>query len=445
MINLTTASRLQQTLFVLVLTNVYPLQAATVSPAGIAQFIAGQVSVRGPDGKTDVLLKGKDIESGQAILTGPNGRAQVRFSDGGLVSLQPNTELKIANYVDKGDPREDRFLVDFLSGSMRAITGLIGKRNRANYKIITATSTIGIRGSGFSATYNADGSMTVTAEKDGIEVCSGGVCVGLVAGESVRVTSSSTAPVRTIDRASPSTPPRPQETVTVGNQTDSNGRASLIVNQAPTGAFTNLQVSAVLELMPGFCCVATGSAPSSPTSLLGGKLTSFSNPTTTFTPGSTGAASFTGTVAGGDFVGWGVWLTGTKTELSPPPPASSIGPLHYVVGIPTGLIPTAGTFSYSLIGSTAPTREDGAVGSLISATFSANFALGTVTASIVNTFGLSTLTTTEAPITISGSSFQGSQISGNFFGTNAARAGLVYIGIDTDVTKAFSGAAMFQK
>ena len=442
--------QLPQTLLILALASTCPMLAGAETSAGIVQFIAGDVNVRGVDGKITSLQKGKDIESGQAIVTGANGRAQVRFSDGGLVSLQPNTEFKLANYVDKGDPREDRFLVDFLSGSMRAVTGLIGKRNRANYKIITSKSTIGIRGSSFTASYNVDGSMNVTAEKDGIEVCSGGVCVGLVAGESVRVTSSSEAPVRTINRTSVPTPGPAQATVTVGNQTTSAGKSVLVLNQAlatePTGTFTNLQVSAVIELTPGLCCGFAANAPPSPTTVVDGKLSSFSNATSNFTPNSIGASTSIGSVGGGDFVGWGTWLTGTITEISPPPPASSIGRLHYVVGIPTGLMPIIGTAAYSLIGSTSPTRADGAVGSLTSATFSVDFSPGgVVSASLNNTFGLSTFTTTEASMTKSGSSFQGSAIRGNFFGANAARAGLVYVGFDTDVGQPFSGAAVFQK
>ena len=167
---MTTSNHLQQTLLVLALAAIYPIQAGAAASAGIAQFIAGDVNVRSADGKTGALLKGKDIESGQAIVTGANGRAQVRFSDGGLISLQPNTEFKIATYVDKADPQQDRFLVDLLRGSMRAITGLIGKRNRANYKVTTTTATIGIRGSGFNVGYNPDGSLGVSAEKDAIEV-----------------------------------------------------------------------------------------------------------------------------------------------------------------------------------------------------------------------------------------------------------------------------------
>ena len=103
----------------LALAAAYPLPAAAAASAGIAQFSVGEVSLRGADGKTDALVKGKDIESGQAIVTGPTGRAQVRFTDGGLISLQPNTEFKVTNYVDQADAKQDRFLVDLLRARLR--------------------------------------------------------------------------------------------------------------------------------------------------------------------------------------------------------------------------------------------------------------------------------------------------------------------------------------
>ena len=449
---MTTSIHLQRTVLVLALSSIYPLLANAT--AGVAQFIAGDVNVRGADGKTDALLKGRDIESGQAIVTGANGRAQVKFTDGGLISLQPNTEFKIANYVDKADPQQDRFLVDLLRGSMRAITGLIGKRNRANYKVTTTTATIGIRGSGFSAGYNPDGSLGVTAEKDAIEVCSGGTCVGVVAGESVRVNSSNEPPVRTTNRASVPTPGNAQDVVTVGNQTASDG-GSLLKDTRPsaaaavpavppqTGTFTTLRVLSNYNAMSGSTTFASSGA-AEPTSLVDGKVTEFRNANAIFTPVSAGAAKSIGTVTGGDFVGWGVWLTGTRTPI-PPSAGMSADRLHYVVGIPTGLMPTTGTVSYSMIGSTAPTRADGVVGSLTSATFSANFATGYASASLVANFGGPSYTTSASTMSISGSGFSGGSIQGNFFGANAARAGLVYGGVDTTAGKYFSGSAVFQK
>lgn len=224
---------LKNTILLMALAAAYPLAATAATPAGVTQFAVGEVNVRRVDGQAEALVKGKDIESGQAIVTGPTGRAQVKFSDGGLVSLQPNTEFKVSNYVDQADPKEDRFLVDLLRGSMRAITGLIGKRNRDNYKVMTSTATIGIRGSGFNASYNPDGTLGVTTELDAIEVCNAAGCVALTAGESVLVLSNQVLPVRTNTRADVPTPQTKQDPVVAGNQVSEKGETVAIVTPAP--------------------------------------------------------------------------------------------------------------------------------------------------------------------------------------------------------------------
>ena len=190
---------------------------------------------------------------------------------------------------------------------------------------------------------------------------------------------------------------------------------------------------------PYLTTFAFGSPPNT-TELTDGKLTSFANPSDTFQPVTAGAASSMGTVTAGDFIGWGVWETGTKTAI----PSGSISPanrLHYVVGIPTAVMPTSGIATYTLIGSTAPTRYDGIVGSLTSASFSADFSFGYVSTSLVTSFG----TVGDSVMLANGSSFSsGTSIRGNFFGANAARAGLVYGGFDS-TWMYFSGSAVFQK
>ena len=175
-----------------------------------------------------------------------------------------------------------------------------------------------------------------------------------------------------------------------------------------------------------------------------GKVTAFKNSNASFTPVTLGATSSIGTITGGDFVGWGIWVTGSRTDLVPNTTAADR--LHYVVGIPTlsGLMPTTGTAAYSLIGSTAPTRDDGASGVLTGATFSADFGTGKVSTTLSGTFVGSTFSVSGSNMSIAGSSFSSSQISGNFFGANAARAGLVYSGADS-MYKYFSGSAVFQK
>ncbi len=221
----------QASLF-LALAAVYPLQAHAA--AGIAQFTAGEVSVRKTSGAL-ALAKGGSVDSGDTIVTSDTGRAQIRFTDGGLVSLAPNSRFSIDNYVDAQDGKQDKFLVNLLQGGMRALTGLIGKRNRDNYKVMTTTATIGIRGSGFNLAYNSDGSLSVTTELDAIEVCNKAGCVGLTAGESALVKNSTDAPARTNVRATTPPPPPAQQSTEVGNKTEKDG-GSTAVAQAPKPA-----------------------------------------------------------------------------------------------------------------------------------------------------------------------------------------------------------------
>ena len=92
------------------------------------------------------LSKGDLVYSGETVST-TRGRAQIKFTDGGFASLQPNTDYEIDdyNFEGKADGNERSFL-NLLKGSVRLVTGVIGKANRRNFRIKTAVATIGIRG-----------------------------------------------------------------------------------------------------------------------------------------------------------------------------------------------------------------------------------------------------------------------------------------------------------
>ncbi len=434
--------RLKNAALLMALSAVYPLQAHAL--AGVAQFTAGEVNVRQTDGRTTALAKGSNIDSGQAIVTGGNGRAQVRFTDGGLISLQPNTEFKIANYVDLNDPKEDRFLVDLLRGSMRAITGLIGKRNRDNYKLTTTTATIGIRGSGFKVGYNPDGSLGISSELDKIEVCNQSGCIGLVAGESVKVVDNATPPTRTSEQAKVETPSTPKDPVVVGDKVNEEGKAVIVTSVAgtaapSTGNFTNMLVRASYDATTGGSSfVPTGGAL---TVLDNGKVTKFTDGTFGYTPNTVGSSGFLGAVSTNDFIGWGVWTSATKANLVTPSPIP-VNYLHFVAGQPTAVMPVTGSVSYSLAGSTAPTLYTGTSGTLLSTSFVADFVNATIAISLATSFG-----TVSGPLSIAGQDFTGGTngtIKGFFSGPNAARAGLVYNGFSAANYGYFSGAAVFQ-
>ena len=173
------------------------------------------------------LAKGAELDAGDVVLTGATGHAQIRFTDGGLVALQPDSHFTVTRYVDSGDPAQDNFVVHLLRGGMRAVTGLIGKRNAANYHVVTPTAVVGIRGSAFYVTFNTQGQVVVAGEQDEIEVCTQAGCVGVKAGESVLVLSDQQLPVYTHTRALVPVP-QPQRPDSAGEQVQTDGSRSSV-------------------------------------------------------------------------------------------------------------------------------------------------------------------------------------------------------------------------
>jgi len=193
-----TEPRLSRIALLMAMVAAWP--ASGLAAAGLVQFATGEVSLRRGDA-TSGVAKGAEVDTGDVLLTGSAGRAQIRFTDGGLVALYPDSQFTVTRYSDSGDVAQDGFAVTLLRGGMRAITGLIGKRNPGSYKVITPTAVVGIRGSAFLVGFNAQGQLTVAGEQDEIEVCTEAGCVGVKAGESVLVLSSQTLPVYTNTRA----------------------------------------------------------------------------------------------------------------------------------------------------------------------------------------------------------------------------------------------------
>jgi hypothetical protein len=93
------------------------------------------------------LIRGDLIFPHETVVT-VDGRVQLKFTDGGLASLKPHTEYRIDeyNYSGAADGNERSFF-NLLKGSVRFVTGAVGKLNRKNFRISTKTATIGIRGS----------------------------------------------------------------------------------------------------------------------------------------------------------------------------------------------------------------------------------------------------------------------------------------------------------
>ncbi len=103
------------------------------------QHLSGTLSVQRPDGSVRALAERSDVFAGDVISTERDSYAQLRFTDGGQVTLRPNTQVKIETYAyEEGRPDRDNFAMQLFKGGLRSLTGLIGKRttNRNAYRMV---------------------------------------------------------------------------------------------------------------------------------------------------------------------------------------------------------------------------------------------------------------------------------------------------------------------
>lgn len=109
----------------------------------------GSVSAVDANGQRRRLVDGGSVYPGDVVETGAATQAVLGFRDESRMTLGSNTRFRVDNFVfDEQNASEGRFLISILRGSVRALTGLIGKANNRNVGFSTATATIGIRGTG---------------------------------------------------------------------------------------------------------------------------------------------------------------------------------------------------------------------------------------------------------------------------------------------------------
>src|SRR4051812_47242657 len=96
------------------------ISAGFASQAGAAaarvDFTTSGVTVSGRDGQTRPLARGAELDTGDTVRTSPEGRAQLRFTDGSYVSLQPNTDFAISEYKYEGKD-DDRGFFGLVRGA----------------------------------------------------------------------------------------------------------------------------------------------------------------------------------------------------------------------------------------------------------------------------------------------------------------------------------------
>lgn len=180
----------------------------SVQASAKVAVMQGDVFAQDTTGARRRLVAGGAVYPGDLVETGARTFALLAFRDQSRAALGSNTRMQIQNFVyDAKNPSEGSFLVRLARGSMRAVTGLIGKSNPSRVGFSTATATIGIRGTGFDATctgecagepaepdtgfrlFTWEGAVGVTAGGRGEEIVGEGQGI-FISGELVRRLSS---------------------------------------------------------------------------------------------------------------------------------------------------------------------------------------------------------------------------------------------------------------
>ena len=142
-----------------------------------AKLVSGQGEIVALDasGARRKLVNGGSLYPGDTLETGSAAWAVLAFRDDSRTTLGGNTRFRVDSFVyDEKSPKDGRFLVSLLRGSMRALTGLIGKANNRNVGFATATATIGIRGTGLDMDCSAETNCSFYTWLGSIEVTPNG-------------------------------------------------------------------------------------------------------------------------------------------------------------------------------------------------------------------------------------------------------------------------------
>ena len=114
-------------------------------------FASGDAKVVRANGMTQGIEKNDLVFNADLLKTG-DGLLQVKFDDGGLMSLQKHSEMRVDNYRYEGSENgNESAIFSLIRGGLRAISGAIGHKRPARYQLRTSVATIGIRGTAYSA------------------------------------------------------------------------------------------------------------------------------------------------------------------------------------------------------------------------------------------------------------------------------------------------------
>jgi hypothetical protein len=128
---------------------------ALAAPIAYVHELSGTLQARYGERAPQGLSVGGTIEPGATLRTGAGSKAVVKFEDGQIVALQPDTAFAVRGYrFVKTNVAKSNSVLELFTGGLRFVTGMIGATNRNAFKFTAGTATIGIRGTDGTLLFN---------------------------------------------------------------------------------------------------------------------------------------------------------------------------------------------------------------------------------------------------------------------------------------------------
>lgn len=126
-----------------------PAAAPAAQHAGFIKTVQGTVRLVDAAGQAQPAQPGSALRVSDSVQTGDDGSAGLVLRDGTTLVVGPKSRMDVRDYRFESTAQDGGMLIGLLSGSLRMITGLLGKSHPEAVRVQTQTATIGIRGTDF--------------------------------------------------------------------------------------------------------------------------------------------------------------------------------------------------------------------------------------------------------------------------------------------------------
>ena len=120
---------------------------AWADDVGKIEAEGGTITIVDANGAAKPAVLGSTVDNGDVVSSAANSWVVLNMYDGASLTLRPDSRFRIVAYHFEDDvPSNNKSWLELITGTLRSITGLIGKQNPRDYSLKTPTATVGIRG-----------------------------------------------------------------------------------------------------------------------------------------------------------------------------------------------------------------------------------------------------------------------------------------------------------